>query len=150
MPNNRINVGTARFLCTAADLKRGQRGFTLMEVLVAFTIFAVSFTAVLQILSTSTRNDEIAKQYGLAVSHAESLLARAGIETPLVEGETFGALDTGMQWRQVVTLHREEAGAWLAEEVTVLPYHVEVTISWGEGTRARSLSLATLRLQGTG
>ncbi len=29
-----------------------------MEVLVAFTIFAVTFTAVLQILSTSTRNDD--------------------------------------------------------------------------------------------
>ena len=123
-----------------------QRGFTLMEVLVAFTIFSVSFTAVLQILSTSTRNDQIAEQYGLAVSHAESLLARAGIETPLVEGETFGDLGAGMQWRQVVTPYQEEAGGWQAQDMTVLPYHVEVTLTWGEGRRARSLSLTTLRL----
>lgn len=121
-----------------------------MEVLVAFTIFAVTFTAVLQILSTSTRNDEIAVQYGLAVSHAESLLARAGIETPLVAGETTGDLGDGVKWRQVVTLYREQAGTWPAEDAAVLPYNVEVTVSWGEGRRARSLTLSTLRLGGVG
>lgn len=138
--------GTALLTISGANAKRWQRGFTLMEVLVAFTIFAVTFTAVLQILSTSTRNDEVAEQYGLAVSHAESLLARAGIETSLAAGETSGDLGAGMQWRQVVTPYREQAESWPTEDTTVFPYRVEVTISWGEGRRARSLTLSTLRL----
>ena len=134
----------------AARTRRGESGFTLMEVLVAFTIFSVSFTAILQILSASTRNDEIAEQYGLAVSHAESLLARAGVESPLAAGESFGDLDGEMRWHQVVTLYGNETSAWPADDIVLVPYRVEVTVSWGEGNRARSLSLSTLRLGGSG
>ncbi len=120
-----------------------QRGFTLLEVIVAFTIFAVTFTSVLQILSTSTRNEEIAINYGLAVSHAESLLAKAGVEAPLRAGETTGALGQGMQWKKRVARYGSGAAT---ESSKVIPYSIAVTVTWGEGEAERSVTLSTLRL----
>ncbi|WP_282610531.1 prepilin-type N-terminal cleavage/methylation domain-containing protein [Pelagibius sp. Alg239-R121] len=139
-------------------MKPGQRkiqrqgGFTLLEVLVAFTIFAVTFTAVLQILSTSSRNDEIAELYGLAVSHAESLIARTGIETPLAAGESSGVLDQGLRWHRIISRHVEASvpGVETGGGGFAVPFSVEVSISWGEGAHARSLTLSTLRLGAPG
>ena len=127
--------------------QRSQRGFTLLEVIVAFTIFAVTFTAVIQILSTSSRNEEIAANYGLAVSQAESLLALTGVETPLTAGEWSGELGQGMRW----DLSVDRYGAVVSPEAArVAPYSIKVTVSWGEGPRSRSVTLSTLRLGAPG
>ena len=41
--------------------RSGQRGFTLMEVLVAFTIFAFSFGAILQVFSSGAHNARVSR-----------------------------------------------------------------------------------------
>ena len=117
-----------------------QRGFTLLEVLIAFLVFAMAFGAVLQVFSGSLRNASLAGDYSIAVGHAESLLARAGVETALAAGERSGNLENGMRWH----LETRPDGP---QSNSLATYRLEVTVSWERDGKSRSVHLTTLRLQ---
>ncbi len=67
-------------------LHRRSRGFTLLEVLLAFVIFAMSFAVVLQILSGSIRNTMRSKQYTEIALIAQSVMDTVGLDVPLEAG----------------------------------------------------------------
>lgn len=73
---------------------RTVRGFTLLEVLVAFALLAMALTLLLGTLSGAARQVGQADVRSRAVLHAQSLLAAAGVEAPLQEGRQQG------QWEQ--------------------------------------------------
>jgi general secretion pathway protein I len=118
-------------------------GFSLLEVLVAFAILALSLGVLMQIFSTSLRGTLTSDLYASAADVAESVLALAGTEIPLEPG-----------------VHQGEAGAyaWVLEIAeyppaelvepppSLVPYQVAVTVSWRGGDRESTLSLGTLRL----
>lgn len=123
---------------------RRARGFTLLEVLIAFVILAVSMTVILQVFSSGMRGARLADAYTTATLLAKSVLAETGVETPLVEGEDGGEFDNGFKWRRLVTLYEDEA----MPETLGLPvaaYRVTVEVSWDDG--ARSVGLETIRLR---
>jgi len=66
------------------------KGFSLLEILVAFVIMAVALTIVLRIFGSGVNNAVISEDYTIAVQIAESLLASAGVETPLEIGDISG------------------------------------------------------------
>ena len=69
------------------------RGYTLVEVLVAFVILAMTLTVLLRIFSGGVRNIAVSADYARAVLIAESQLAAAGIDEPFHAGETGGIED---------------------------------------------------------
>ena len=127
----------------ASQPRRG-RGFTLLEVLIAFVILAVSMTVILQVFSSGMRGARLADAYVTATLLAKSVLAETGVETPLVEGEDGGDFDNGFKWRRVVTLYEDEA----MPETLGLPvaaYRVTVEVSWDDGARSASRRSACAR-----
>lgn len=121
------------------------RGFTLLEVLVAFAVLAVSLAVVFQIFSTGMRGSRDAESYARAVMLAESTLERFLAETPIAEQDVSGELDDGYAWSasaRPLAARRSDNAGWGA----VYPLEVVVTVAWGEPGRRRSVSLATLRL----
>ena len=90
--------------------RRKDGGFTLVEVLVAFAIVAVSLGALLQIFSGGLRSSRTAEAYATAALLAESKLARIGIEEPLEEGDTTGVFDNGFEWQSTVSPYLPEGG----------------------------------------
>jgi general secretion pathway protein I len=124
-------------------VKRACRGFSLLEVLVAFVILALVLAVLMRIFSGALRNIGAAEGYSQAVAIAESKLAAIGVDAPLAEGSNAGS-GNGYSWRIVV--RREEAGAPVLESVQPDElYRVEVTVSWGEAPAARSVRFVTLR-----
>ncbi len=120
------------------------RGFTLIEVLVAFVILAVALGVLLQVFSTGLRNARVAEAYTTATLYAESMLAAVGIEEPLAAGETAGEFDDRFRWRLDVQPYQapdsdDETAAWRA-------FQVVVTVSWGDEDDPRDVTLTTLRL----
>lgn len=111
----------------------------------AFAIFAVSFAAMLQIFSGGLRNAEVADRALIALGHAETLLARAGVEEPLAAGERSGTLSDGMTWRKTVTRY-SDAGTPVTPPPGLAPYSVTVTVTWQHGGVSRDVTLTTLRL----
>lgn len=82
---------------------RGQTGFTLLEVLVAFAVLAVMIVPILQVFGSGLGTTETARAYAAAALLARSKLAEAGVDAPLKEGETAGSCDVpGYRWRQTV------------------------------------------------
>lgn len=123
--------------------RRGSAGFSLLEVLVAFAILALSLGVLMQIFSGGIRNTLAGTAYSRAADVAESALALAGTEIPLEEG-VHGGQDREFQWSLEITPY--EPADLLAPPAHVTLMRVSARVSWGEAEENRSLVLDTLRL----
>lgn len=121
--------------------RRADRGFTLIEVVVAFVVLALSLGALFEIFATGLRSAGAAGDYAVAAMVAESRLDALDVETPLEAGEYGGPLDGGFRWRA-------EARPYPLDETPGVPYplvEVVLTVSWHDGGRERSVTVTTLR-----
>ncbi len=127
-----------------STLPNAERGFTLIEVLVAFAIAALLLVALLRILALSLGAGERSELYTRATILAESTLDAVGVVSPLVEGESAELVDGPFRIHATVERYRPtddaEAGQYL------VLYRIGATVSWREGRRGRALTLSTLRL----
>lgn len=118
---------------------------TLIEVLVAFVILSLTMAVLMQIFSGGMRNARLANAYSQAVFLAESRLAAAGIEQPLVPGETAGQVGADLRWRvRIAAL--EDDGVTDRQTTPTRLYEVRAWVGWSEGGRERQVELASLRL----
>ena len=120
-------------------------GMTLIEVLVAFVVLSVTMAVILQIFSGGMRNARLADSYSRAVFLAESRLAAAGVERPLVPGEDGGRVGQDLMWR-VSVIPSESSGATDLPLLPVRLYEVRVLVGWVEDGRDRQIALSTLKL----
>lgn len=134
---------------------RRHKGFSLLEILVAFAIMAVALTIVLRIFGSGVNAAVVSEEYTLAVQIAESLMARAGVETPLQVGEVSGIEANQYRWQVRTTSvagPAAKAGRFQSQQVeeaqpALQLMAVRVTVSWGDDDdRQRALELNSLKL----
>jgi general secretion pathway protein I len=124
-----------------------QRGFTLLELLVAFVILALAVGVLMRSFGQGLRNAALTEEYTLATLHVESVLATLGVEEPLSEGELGGEFDDGYWWQASIRRYEDPDAPQLEADTGITPYQVTVRVYWGEESRdPHSLSLETLRL----
>ncbi len=121
-----------------------QRGFSLLEVLVAFAILSVSLGVLLQVFATGLRNAGLADDYSQATLYADSILAAYGREAPLGEGVREGPINDRFSWRGVVSLQTE--GLPDPEKTRMRAYRIRIEVFWRGLAQTRSVVLETLRL----
>lgn len=121
-----------------------QRGFSLLEVLVAFAILSVSLGALLQVFATGLRNAGMADDYTRATLYAESILAAIGREAPLSAGAREGSINDQFSWRGTVSEYTD--GLPDPERTQIRAYRVSVEVFWPGLAQTRSVTLETLRL----
>jgi len=121
---------------------KANQGFSLLEILVAFTIMAVSLGIVLKIFSSGVNTAVISEDYIIATQIAESLMAKTGVEEPLEEGETTGLEDDKYQW-SIKIENMDNSG--LADS-TVELMDITVKVEWDfEQQNGRMIELNTVR-----
>lgn len=139
-----IKAGTGGSRCRLAH--RPQGGFTLIEVMAAFAIFAMLFGVMLQILSTSVSNTRRSGDFTQAALLAQSQLDMIGIEGLPQTGLSTGTHDDRYRWEMSIEPYfvQDDRGINY-EELPIDLYHVVLTIYWGEGRSERSATFETLR-----
>jgi general secretion pathway protein I len=115
-------------------------GFTLIEVLIAFAILAVTLGSVSAALSTGLSHELAAERATARVLEARSLFDRLGTDLPLAEGRLEGRMVTGETW--LMTISRLNAD----DEIRLFEaYEVVLTVF---GDNGPVLSLGSLEVGG--
>lgn len=129
------------------DKVRRQEGFSLLEVMVAFTVLALTLGVLLQIFGNGVRLAGSLDEYTRATLLAESKLAQIDSEEPLEEGESHGDfVDEPFHWQVTVSPFEPEVEELDSETLPARLYRIEVRVEWAEGEKDRSVELTTLRL----
>ena len=124
-----------------------QRGFSLLEILIAFSILALSLGILLKIFSAGVNTASVAEEYTAAVQIAESLVAGAGVEAPLQVGVATGLENKKYHWRVSVSPFQFAVGNVDATAIAATLFKVKVTVNWGDGyADDRLVELITLKL----
>ena len=121
-------------------MKRRDSGFSLLEVLVAFAILALTMGVLMNIFSGGLRNLGQGESYTIAMLDAQSKLAELGVSIPLQIGKQGGQIDSTYRWEATITPLRT------VPDLAVALYSIHVDVSWGGGAAERRVSLDTLRV----
>ncbi len=128
--------------------RRGMRGFTLLEVLIAFAIVAISLAAMMRATGFGITAVHQSNRYEEALSRARSHLAGLAARIDTLPSVQSGDDGSGFRWRLVRRPFEQprEATTGPPPPQTPMLYAVAVTISWTEGNNARSVTLSSDRL----
>ena len=154
--------GRARFSDSRFPIPdpRLQRGFTLIELVAAFVIFALGFGVLLQILGTALHTTSQSAEYTRAAMWAQSLLDIQGIGEPLQEGSSSGRFDERYGWQLNVTrydpppvtttvapLTTSNANGLITAPAPPLDlFRLELVVSWGTPYLAHRARFTTVRV----
>lgn len=126
--------------------KNDSSGFSLIEVLVALTILAIAFGAIVKVFSSILVSTRKTEEYTHAVLFAESQIDLLGNSSY----DIAESLANDPQGKYQVTTYVEP---YLQEQDFIVqtqwkPHLVTVEVKWGDaqGEKSKSLSLTTLRL----
>jgi len=108
-----------------------QRGFSLLEILIAFSILALSLGILLKIFSAGVNTAGVAEEYAAAVQIAESLMAQTGVAAPLQPSEATGLENGKYHWRVSVSPFQFTAENVDVSVIPAVLFKVKVTVNWG-------------------
>lgn len=118
-----------------------QHGFSLLELLVAFSILALSLTLLLNIFSSGLNRVSVAEEYTEAVQIAESLMAKTQLETPVNIGQRSGEILEKYHWTISIEPFLFTAEPSLLNSPATL-FKITVDVQWQQ----RHIKLVNLKL----
>jgi len=129
--------------------RQGNSGFTLLEVLLAFLVFTLSFATLLEIMSGSIRSTIRAKEYTEAALIAQSVMDQVGLDIPVEQGASASGESGDHHWELDIGVY--EAGpenahsVELGELTGVELLQIDLVVSTGEPPRDKSHYFSTVR-----
>lgn len=127
-----------------SDRYMAQKGFTLLEVMVAMVIMSMSLTLLYKAVASSTNNTRVADEYLRAVMLAESVLAanRRVTEPNLSLSDAHDKYDWELRaWP--VQQSEYSVNQKLGENVSELNF-LSVAVSWPSGDKRRRVDLLSI------
>lgn len=121
------------------------QGFSLLEVLVAFSILSISLGVLMQIFSGGMRSVQVAGNYSQAADLAETVLALAGTEWPVDGGGHSGNTASGLQW--VLEVVPYQFSDFVAPPQNIDIYQVVARVAWSDIGGGHEITLSSLRMQ---
>lgn len=117
------------------------RGFTLLEILVALAILATAVTIIFQLFSASMRNIAVSEDVVMASVRAEAKLREILTREDLMEDSTTETSDDGY----VFTINVTETLQQKTDSLPVQVLQVDLSVTWTRNGKTRSLRLNTLK-----
>lgn len=130
-----------------------QSGFSLIEMVAAFVVFALGMGVLMGILSASIRNARLAADYTQAALWAQTGLDVVGIGEELEEGRKSGRFDDAFRWELDITKYepppvegQPPAPSGNTETFAGIElYRLDMLVTWGDTRNPRTAHFTTLR-----
>jgi general secretion pathway protein I len=129
-----------------------ERGFTLLELMVAFVIAALALGVLFHGAAGGLKAVSVANRYQEALARARSRLATIGHGLPLAARHASGDDGSGFRWDVDIALDasatplRQPADAALGPPPSMALYSVQVDESWTGDAGPRRVRLRTERV----
>lgn len=120
-----------------------QAGFSLLEVVVAFAILALSLGLLMRIFSQALNTTALSGTYSRAATLAEARLNSVGVDIPLEPGNHSGEPVDGLSWEVSIEPYEFGDVRW---EPVLESFLVTADVSWDDARGRRQVALSTLRL----
>ena len=117
-------------------------GMTLIEVLVAFIILAMTMSVILRINSGAVRNHQLAMEYVEAVAVARSRLEQMGAEVDVEHYSREGVDRNSYSWRYLRQPYDWQEQKLLASPM--IPIEEILTLSWDSPAGVREISFTRI------
>lgn len=138
----------SRRMRVAASRPARSRGYTLLEVIVAFALLAMALTLLLGTLSGAARQVRWSSDAGRAAMYAQSLIDQVGVGQALKPGQRSGDFEQGRyRWTLGIQPWRDPAPASTQpiDPNALRLMEVQLAVEWGDGGPGRRLLLRSLR-----
>ena len=121
------------------------RGFTLIETLVAISLLAISLVIILQLFSGGLKSSRLSDEYTRGIFHAREKMDEILLAGELSEGVIGGEFDDGVRWRaEALRLDIKEA------KDVKLPFRtfsIKVDVRWDAGGgQEKHFALSAIKL----
>lgn len=123
-----------------------QRGFTLIEIVVALSILGVGLIVIIELFAGGLRLGRTSEEFSKAVSLARMKLEEVSLNPVLQEGSESGEFDKDFRWQVAV------------DKINILPverppeyqplvefYRVKVDVLWKSGSKERITGIETYK-----
>ncbi len=129
-------------------LRSNQQGFSLLEILIAFSILALSLGIVLKIFSAGVRTAQVTGDYTTAMQIAQNLLNQTGSERPLKTAEFQGSEAGVYHWYLRISPQQFVSPALRFDDLPVALFHIIAHVEWDakQHAEARVIELTTWKL----
>ena len=123
-----------------------QRGFTLIEIVVAMAILGVGLIVIIELFAGGLRLGRTSEEFSKAVSLARVKLEEVSLNPVLQEGSETGEFDKDFRWQvevkkmDILPLERPPEFQPLVEF-----YRVKVDVLWKSGTKERITGIETYK-----
>ena len=130
----------------APSARKGEGGFSLIEIIAALAIFALSAGAILNSVALSSRASFTSSGYAAALAAAESRLAAATADPQARLGAEEGLDSAGRIWRLTIEPQNSDREDPEFALYRMVRFSVEI---WFDGDRrtGRRVALSTARLR---
>lgn len=124
------------------------KGFSLLEVLVAITILGITLGTIMSLFSGAMRSVGSSAEYSQAL-----LFARKGMEDTMLKedihlGIEEGNFGNGYTWERTITLlELSEEDEYLKDDIPFNLYDIEIRVKWLSGRVEKSMSIRSALLR---
>lgn len=123
-----------------------QKGFTLLEMLVAFTLLAMTFGTIMQIIGGSTKNTMKAAHNTKIAMLSQSKFDELGLHEKIEEGTSSGDFDDSTSWElDIVEFDVPYEGDYVQDFSAIEMMEITLTVSTQVGSKTKVDEFKTLR-----
>ncbi len=112
----------------------GDRGFTLIEILVAIVVMAVALVVIMELFAGGLRAGRASEDYTKGILHAQAVMDTQLLKKQFGSAYSSGDFEDGYQWNSTITT------------VTDTLARIDVEITWTAAGKQKSFKLSSLKL----